>query len=200
MKLQTFFRLVVDAAMTVLLILLLTFERVGRAAHEWLGMGIFALAMVHLVLNRKWIRNLPKGRYSVLRVIRTVLAAMVMLCMLGAMVSAVILSREVFGFLHIRGGRSFGRVLHMLAAYWGFLFMSLHLGLHWGMILGMIQKAAGVRSSSALWTWILQAVALGLSGFGLYAFFKNKIPDYLFLRSYFVFFDWEQPLVLMLLE
>lgn len=103
---------------------------------------------------------------------------MVLLCMLGAMASAVMLSREVFGFLHLRGGRSFARQLHMLAAYWGFIFMSLHLGLHWG----------------------LRAAALGFSGFGLYAFFKNKIPDYLFLRSHFVFFDWEQPLVLMFLE
>ena len=48
---------------------------------------------------------------------------MVLLCMLGAMASAVMLSREVFGFLHLRGGRSFARQLHMLAAYWDFIFM-----------------------------------------------------------------------------
>lgn len=194
------FKLVIDAAMTVVLILLMSFERIGRAAHEWLGLGMFILFIAHHVLNRKWLRNLPRGRYSALRIFRTVIAAMVLLCMLGAMVSAVILSREIFGFLHLRGGRSFARQLHMLAAYWGFTFMSLHLGLHWGMILEMIRKAAGVRSRSGARTWGLRAAALGFSGFGLYAFFKNKIPDYLLLRSHFVFFDWEQPLVLLFLE
>lgn len=38
-------------------------------------------------------------------------------------------------FLPIRWGMALGRVIHLLCAYWGYLLLSLHLGLHWGMIL-----------------------------------------------------------------
>nr|WP_325197066.1 hypothetical protein [uncultured Oscillibacter sp.] len=37
--------------------------------------------------------------------------------MLGVMASAVILSRYVFDFLSIKGGRGFARTLHMLSSY-----------------------------------------------------------------------------------
>lgn len=53
MKPEMIFKLVIDAAMTVVLILLMSFERIGRAAHEWLGLGMFVLFIAHHVLNRK---------------------------------------------------------------------------------------------------------------------------------------------------
>lgn len=200
MKPKTIFKLVVDVVMTILLLLLMSFELIGRTAHEWMGLGIFVLFFTHLVLNRKWLGNLLKGNYSPMRVFQTAVAALVMLSMLGAMVSALMLSREIFHFLPLHGGTSFARVLHMLAAYWGFLFMSVHLGLHWSMILGILRKMTGSKKASAVRTWILRALALAVSGFGICAFFRNHIADYLFLRSHFVFFDIEQPLAVFLAE
>lgn len=34
-----------------------------------------------------------------------------------------------------------------------------------------------------------------MAAYGGYAFFKHRIADYLFLRSMFVFFDFEQPIL-----
>ena len=48
--------------------------------------------------------------------------------------------RHLFAALPIPGGRSWARVVHMLCAYWGFVLMSLHLGLHWGMVSGAIKR------------------------------------------------------------
>ena len=56
------------------------------------------------------------------------------------MVSGILLSRTVFSFLGIRGGQAAARIVHMLCAYWGFVFLSLHLGLHWRVIMGMAGK------------------------------------------------------------
>ena len=50
--------------MTVLLLLLMTYERIGGAVHEWLGISIFVLFVLHHILNIKWTRALFKGRYS----------------------------------------------------------------------------------------------------------------------------------------
>ena len=108
--------------MTILLMLLMAFELIGRTAHEWIGAGMFVLFIFHHILNRKWTGNLLHGRYTPYRVLQTVSAVLVFLAMLGSMVSAVLISREVFAFLPISGGRSFGRTLHMLCAYWALFF------------------------------------------------------------------------------
>ena len=38
------------------------------------------------------------------------------------------------------------------------------------------------------------------AGYGLFCFLQQGIPDYLFLRTEFAFFDYEKPALLILLE
>jgi hypothetical protein len=49
--------------------------------------------------------------------------------MIGFMVSDIILSKHVFGFLSITGLTDFARTLHMTMAYWCFVLLPLHVGL-----------------------------------------------------------------------
>ena len=92
-------KLAVDMAMTILLMLLMAFELVGRSAHEWLGMGLFVLFVLHHLLNRRWTASLLRGRYTSYRILQTAVAGLVFLAMLGSFVSAVPISREVFAFI-----------------------------------------------------------------------------------------------------
>lgn len=46
----------------------------------------------------------------------------------------------------------------------------------------------------------LRVLAALLAVFGVYAFIKNDIASYMLLRTHFVFFDMEQPLILFFLE
>ena len=169
---------------------------IGEITHEWMGAGMFLLFLLHHALNWRWYKNLVKGKYTGFRVLQIIVNFLVLVSMVGLMISGIIMSREVFAFLPIDGGMGFARILHMLAAYWGFLLMSVHLGLHWGMILGMIRKMVGIVKPSFVRQWFLRALALGCCVFGIYAFQKHNIADYLFLRSQFVFFDIKQPLPL----
>lgn len=91
------------------------------------------------------------------------------------------------------------RSLHVFSAYWGFVLMALHLGLHWNMILGMVSKAAGPAGSKRT-RIILRAVSALIAGYGLYAFIKNQFLSYMFLTSSFVFFDFERPVLLFFTE
>ena len=45
---------IVDAAMTVLLLFLMAYQVTGEMAHEWIGIGMTVLVMIHQILNRKW--------------------------------------------------------------------------------------------------------------------------------------------------
>ena len=200
MKPKMILKMGIDLVMTILLLCQMAYMLIGEVSHEWMGTVMFMLFILHHVLNWRWYKNLRKGRYTAVRIFQVIVDFLVLLSMLGLMVSGIIMSREVFAFLPIDGGMGFARILHMLAAYWGFILMSIHLGLHWGMIMGAMRKITGTAKQSPVRTWILRGSALLICGFGIYAFFKHNIADYLFVRSQFVFFDMEQPLALFFVE
>lgn len=185
-------RVVIDLLMTALLLALMAYMLTGQELHEWLGEAELVLFLAHLVLNARWLQNIGKGKYGPYRVLQTALALLVFAAMLGSMVSGIMMSRYVFDFLPIRGGMALARSAHMLCGYWGFLLISAHLGIHWGMVLGMARKAAGLTAPSGWRTSVLRLLALGAAGYGVYGFAKHRIADYLFLRVQFVFFDFEQ--------
>lgn len=198
MKPEMMMKIIVDFGMTVLLLLLMTYELIGQAVHEWLGVGMFVLLILHHVLNKAWGQNVLKGRYSAVRILQTVLVIGVLSAMIGSMISGVILSRHVFSSLPIRGGRAFARSLHMVCAYGGFVLMSLHLGFHWGVMMGIIKKH--IKKQSAVRKWIWRIAAAMIAGYGIFAFVKRDIGSYMFLKNQFVFFDFEEPLILFLLD
>ena len=62
---------IVDIFMTVLLMCLMAYQVTGEVAHEFIGMVMVALVIVHQILNRKWYGALFKSKYSVFRIINT---------------------------------------------------------------------------------------------------------------------------------
>ena len=205
MKSKQIWKIIVDILMTVTLLLLMAYSMVygsnpavGEAVHEWLGTGMFVLFVLHHFLNRKWSLHVFKGKYTSYRVAQTTLVVLVLLAMCGSMFSGILLSRTVFSFLGIRGGQAAARMLHMLSAYWGFVFMSLHLGLHWSVMMGMARKL--IKKSPKACKWMLRTIAALVAVYGAYAFIKRDFGNYMLLRYHFVFFDFEELLVLFLLD
>lgn len=198
MKPKQIMKIFIDISMTMVLLLLMAYSLVGEKAHEWLGIGIFVLFVLHHILNSNWSRNLFKGRYTPFRILQSALVVLALVSMLGSMVSGIVLSRYVLSFLPINGGQSWARTVHMLCAYWGFIFISLHLGLHWNIMMGMAKRM--FHKQSAIRSWIVRAVGVLIAGYGVYAFVKRQIDSYMFLRNQFVFFDYEEPLILFLLD
>ena len=183
--------------MTVLLLFLMAYSLIGEAAHEWLGVGIFLLFVLHHVLNMKWCKTLFRGKYPPIRVFGTVFTLLVLLSMAGSMISGILLSRSVFR-LDVHRFSAAMRTVHMLSAYWGFVFLSLHLGLHWSGIMGMARKFT--KKLSGFRKWALRSMAALVAAYGAYAFVKRDFGNYMLLRYHFVFFDFEEPLALFLLD
>ncbi len=190
-------KIITDILMTVALLLLMAYSLIGEATHEWIGAALLVLFVIHHCLNGKWSRNLFRGKYTMFRVFQTILVLLVSLCMAGAMASGIVLSRYVLD-LDIHGFSSIARTIHMICAYWGYVLLSLHLGLHWRMMMGMAGKLTK-RPSNAR-KWILRGLAVLIAVYGLYAFVKRNLGNYMLLRQQFVFFDFEEPLVFFLLD
>ena len=65
---MNFIKRIVDVALMVTLLLLMAFQVTEQLAHEWLGITMFVLTIVHQVLNRKYYAAIFKGKYSPLRI------------------------------------------------------------------------------------------------------------------------------------
>lgn len=193
MSVKAKWRMLVDSLMVVLIPLLMAYSLIGETAHEWLGVMMSLLFVGHCLPNFYWFKGLVKGRWTALRIYQTIVNILLLLCTLGLIISGIALSRTVFSFLPIEGGGSWGRTLHLLTSYWGFVLMSFHLGQHWSMILNRVQR-------SAKRPVILRVLAVAFAGYGIIAFIKREIGTYMTLQNTFVYFDFGEPLFFFFID
>lgn len=176
-------KILIDIGMTICLLLLMPYSLLSETAHEWIGMAMLVLFISHHILNHKWVISVRKGKYNAFRVIQIVL---------------VILSNHIFKWIKISGTYMTARQIHMFCAYWGLVVMSLHLGFHWNIAVAMVGRLW--EHLSVIRTWAARSVATTIAGYGLYAFYRRQIGDYLIMRMHFVFYDYEKGIFPFLLD
>ena len=185
---------ILDIVMTLMLPCLMAYELIGQETHEILGLCMVSLFILHHAMNWQWHKNLFKGKYIAYRTVLTVLDILMIIVFIDQAVTGIMMAKHVFPDLPHVGRRSFARVLHLLGAYWGFAFCCLHAGMH---MTGVIRKR---KNKTGMARILPAALALCISGYGIYAFIKRGLPRYMTLQEQFVFFDFEEPLVLFFLD
>lgn len=191
---------IVDLLMTAVLLFLMGYQFWGQKAHEWAGAGIFVLFAAHHILNFGWYRSLFRGKYTAFRIFQVTIDTLTLLSMAIQIYSSVILSNYVFAFLPIESGLALARRLHILGSYWGFLLMGLHLGLHWNMVLGRLKGKQGTSGGGRGCRAAMFLAGLAVALYGGWVFVKRDFATYLFLRSEFVFLDYEESRILFYTE
>lgn len=135
--------------------------------------GDTALFILHHVLNFSWYRNLFRGHYSASRILRTIADLFLIPVMLALPVSGIMMSRHIFSGLG--GSLSFARTSHLFASYWGFVLMSLHIGLHWRMAVGMAGNLWGRMKMGRGGILLLRVVFIFIALYGVYAFVRRQM-------------------------
>ena len=209
----------VDITMTILSIILMGGNYLFPVdiVHEILGVGLFVLWALHIILNRRWYGAIFKGKYNPYRVMQTVINCCILICTIFLMISGIILSNHIFTFLNIQGGLGFARIAHLLASHWYYLFMSLHIGLHVGMISNTMchshapqdcHSRAPTRESSdkkiigssPIMTLVGKIILALVCAYGIYAFIARGVWKYLILQQQFFFFDLERGYILFAID
>lgn len=188
---------IIDITMSVILLFVMAYQVTNSLYHEWLGAGMLVLFIIHNLLNIKWYGSLFKGRYSVKRVLWTLINIAVLIAILLTVYSGMAMSRNLFSFLNLSTGSASARVIHLLACYWSFVLMSCHLGIHWGMMIAAVDKKA--KKNAAFW-WIMRLTALTAAIYGAVRFYQQDIYSYMFLKNQFAFLDFEKASVLVILD
>lgn len=167
-------RRIVDISMTIILLCLMSFQMTGEALHEWVGIGMTAVLIIHHILNRKWYPALFKGKYNAYRIITTVINMLLLLSIALTSFCGMSMSSTAVPFLYGMADMVFARTTHLALSYWSYILMGLHIGLH-----------LPAPKTSILVT-VLSAL---IAGIGLWLFIRNGIPSYLIFRTHFAFFD-----------
>lgn len=199
MKAKQIIKTCTDAAMYVLFLLLMEQHLIADAAHEWMGIAVFALFLLHNALNYRWYAALFKGRYNCLRVVQTAINFLLWLAMLGCIVSSLMISGTVFSGLVIPGSR-YGAMIHMVCTAWVFVLMSLHLGLHWAQFTTMARRVNLNANLRAAVVWALRAVALAICAVGVWVFIDRAFYEELFLISEYKMYDYDANAFVYILE
>lgn len=189
-----------DAGLIVLLPILMAEILTGQEAHEWLGVLMTALFLLHHAINWKWWKSIGKGGYTPLRFAGAVINLLMLADILALTVSGIMMSGFVFDWLPISGGMILSRRLHLFASHWGLILMALHTGMHWNMLFSLGRRLRKKENTDGLLVWFARGLALAVALFGIYAFFQQNMADYLFLRTAFVFWDETKPAWMFFIE
>ena len=180
-------RLALDVALAACFVAVMATALVQEAPHEYLGLAACVLTVAHVVVNRRRVVALVRGRKTARSIATAAIDAAVLLCIVAMFGSALVLSKHAFGFLPALPGAAVARQVHMGCSYWLFALVAVHAGMH-----VRVWDARRAPAGKALTALLLAAVA----AFGIWSLIDLGMPDYLLLRVQFAFVDADKPLAL----
>lgn len=186
-------RHVVDALLALLTLCLMAYQAAGGAVHEWSGVAMTVLLVLHHILNRRWYGALFRGKYSARRILAAMINILLLISVVLTAVCGMSMSSSAVPFLYGLLPIHFAQRFHLAMSFWSFVLMGLHLGLHLPVLAG------GTRMNGSAKSVIVGASVL-VAAVGAWLFIKNGIPGYLFFRTPFAMFDYTKSLPRVLLE
>ena len=193
-------KIAIDTAMVLLLPCLMAYSLISDKLHEYLGIAMLGLFVMHHILNYKWFKSIFKGRYTPYRIYANTVNILLVVIMFALPISGIAMSRYALPGLALKSGLAAARKVHMLTAYWGLVLMSLHAGNHAPLMMNGMRKMFHIKGKSKVRTSVLRVSALLICGYGCYAFYKRGFADYLTMRVQFAFFDLSDNRMVFLLD
>lgn len=155
-------------------------------AHEWMGVAVIVLALIHMGLSRKVTVGLwRKGSCG--GVVKLFTDALLVLCLFGLGVSSVILSAHVFSWLPALPGASWARMVHFLCSFWGFVLLGVHVGAHFRIMLAHVRIPRPAKDAAKV-CFVLCAAC------GVWSLFDLGMASYLTYSVQFMNIEQGMPL------
>lgn len=190
MKKTFLMRLVLDLLAAGLLLVALAYYWLDNPTHEWIGLGLFGLLLAHNVFNRRWYRGLPTKHRAAPSLFDGVMTLTLLLAMLVLLVTSVMVSQAVFGFLAIDDNFT-ARQIHAFAAYWALVLMAIHIGIRWGRVMNAVRNALGLSADNRWRALALRLIAGVLALYGLQSAVALGVGPKLTLQMRLEWWDFE---------
>ena len=179
-------KLYLDIVMTLLFIAVMGYHLWSNRIHEWLGMLLCVLFIIHHLINRQWYKGLLKGTYGWKRWVFVLFNTLLGIAMVICAVSGIMISRDVLPFMSI-GSTALGRELHLVSSAWFYILTAIHIGFHLNEMMAKIKKTSYYRGFN-----IIRILMIIL---GIYLFCKRNIWQDMLMITEFKFFDFSESIL-----
>ena len=168
-------KLILDALMLVLLVLMYRKQVISLAFHEIGGLALIGLFVVHHLVNMRWIgavtrRLLKSGTPGLVRA-RYLVDVLLLLSFLAVGITGVLISKTLFSF-HTGGS---AKTLHYFASAVSIILMGVHLGLHADYVFGKVFQRGANKLAKVLLAVLLSCMV----AFGGYSLFTTQFVSFL---------------------
>ncbi|ADK31867.1 hypothetical protein BP951000_1888 [Brachyspira pilosicoli 95/1000] len=100
---------------------------------------------------------------------------MLFICMLGLIITGILFNKDLVEFFNLSSIKVINKKLHVICSYWGFIFMSAHLGMHWGIFINMSKKFINIKKPICI------TIALLIAIYGIVSFIKRDLFNVMLL-------------------
>lgn len=162
-------KIIVD--ILLFLFMLLEFSRgyMEPIFHEIFGVILIILVIIHLILNRHYIKSIDKGKYNATRMITLVINIIFFMTFVLSLICGILSSQDLFSILNVQ---SLTLVeLHKIFAYISLIFMGLHLGVNFNAMFGTIKKK--IKHN-----FLIYLIEIVIVIYGIYSFMKLNILEH----------------------
>lgn len=153
-------KIIVDIFLFILMILEYSRMYMSPIWHEIIGITLIVLIIIHLLLNKNYIKNIFKVKYNLKRIIMLIINVLFITIFTSSSLFGLLSSEVLLTPLNI-GSINIIR-LHKTLAYISLLCMGLHLGVNISAMFGKIEKII----NNKLIIFILTVIIIGL---GIYS-------------------------------
>ena len=161
-------RILTDGLAVLLFVAALAYWGFGNLAHEIIGTAFFALVIAHNVFNRRWYGTVRRPRPDATRVVNTVMIAAMALSMLALLVTSILISKDLFAGLALDADFTV-RAAHMFVAFWALVFLGLHLGTRWSLVMTVARQTFGITQPNLLRAGVLRGISALIAIKGAFA-------------------------------
>lgn len=173
-KNKNLIKIVLDIILSALLVLMFNKNVISLNFHEIGGLFLGGFILIHNLLNWKWIVAVSKKIFSKDLAFKLrlgyILNFLLLITMALIIVSGIFISKTLFTGISLHGGN--WKIIHYAAAALSLILVGIHIGLHWGFIIGMFKKYIKIPTAIAKPISIILVIAVVL--FGSYSMFTSN--------------------------
>ena len=165
-------RVVLDTALTLMLVFEMFIQFTGEFLHEVVGFAFFATVVLHLALSAAWVkktaRNAKEGKMTARRTALAVVGSLLAVTMIILGVSSVAISGILSsaGFVWLIGTYAMWATVHAFSSYALCALVVVHLAMHWVFLASAFKVPYNPSRRRAIATGVNTVAALGVLALG----------------------------------
>lgn len=162
-------KLIVDILIFILMLLEFSRGYLSLILHELFGIILIILLVIHLILNKNYIKNIFKAKYNSKRIFMLIINILFMLFLGLSLIFGILSSEYILKFLNTKSMILIK--LHKIFAYITLIILGLHIGMNFNSMFGKIEK----RMNKIL-KYIINTIIII---YGIYSFIKLDIINHI---------------------